>query len=129
DDAQADLDALTDSQSLEAGVALARAIRLQPGPAFGATLIELSEAPEVEVLVEVAQAMAVMPDPTFLPALLPMLARREVRRHARAALVAHGPEALAFLAEALADRALPQEIRRHIPRTVSLFPPDQAVPV
>jgi ATP/ADP translocase len=129
DDAQADLDALTDTQSPEAGVALARAIRLQPGPVFADTLLELSEAPEAEVLTEVAQAMATMPDPRFQAALLPMLARREVRRHARAALRAHGQPALAYLAEALADHALPQEIRRHIPRTISQFPPAEAAPV
>jgi ATP:ADP antiporter, AAA family len=129
DDAQADLDALTNSQSPEAGVALAHAIRLQPAPAFVGTLLELSEAPEVEVLIEVAQAMASMPDPAFLPALLPMLVRREVRRHARAALLAHDAAALAFLAEALADHALPQEIRRHIPRTISQFKPAAAAPI
>lgn len=129
DDAQADLDALTDTQSPEAGVALARAIRLQPGPVFADTLLELSEAPEAEVLTEVAQAMTAMPDERFHAALLPMLARREVRRHARAALRAHGPAALAFLAEALADHALPQELRRHIPRTISQFPPEDAAAV
>ncbi len=129
DDAQADIDALTDTQSPEAGVALARAIRLQPGHVFAETLLELSEAPEAEVLIEVAQAMTTMPDERFHAALLPMLARREVRRHARAALRAHGPAALAYLAEALADRALPQEIRRHVPRTISQFPPEDAVPV
>jgi HEAT repeat protein len=57
----------------------------------------------------------------FLPALLPLLGQREVRSAARAALVAFGPDGLAFLDSALSDQALPHEVRRHLPRTISLF--------
>jgi hypothetical protein len=55
-----------------------------------------------------------------------MLASHEVRDEARAAFVAHGPEGLEFLAGALADASLPHEMRRHVPRTISLFPPLEA---
>ncbi len=126
DEAQASLDSLLASQSPTAGMALARAISLQPSPAFEAVLLDLAEAPESEVLVEVARAMGAVKSARFLPALLPMLAQREVRNAARAALLAHGAPALAFLDEALGDYALPQELRRHLPRTISLFAPEAA---
>ena len=123
---QSALDDLLASQSPEAGEALARAISLQPSPAFEAALIDLADAPEVPVLVRVAQAMAAVRSERFLPSLLPMLAQREVRGAARAAFLAHGEAALSYLDHALADHALPQEIRRHLPRTISLFPPAPA---
>lgn len=120
---------LLDSQSPEAGAALAQAIRQQPDPAFVATLLDLSEAPEPGVLSDVAEAMAAMPDEGFLPALLPMLAQRSVRDAARAAFLAQGAAGLAFLERASADHALPQEIRRHLPRTISHFPAAAAAPL
>jgi hypothetical protein len=67
--------------------------------------------------------------PRFLPALLPLLALRDVRSAARDALLAYGEEGLAFLAQALEDQALPQELRRHLPRTISLFSPTEAADV
>jgi AAA family ATP:ADP antiporter len=126
---QSALDDSLASQSPEAGRALARAISLQPSPAFQDVLIDLAEAPEAEVQVQVAQAMAGVRSERFLPSLLPMLSQREVRSAARAALLAHGDAALAFLDRALADHALPQELRRHLPRTISLFPPAPAAEV
>lgn len=129
DEVQRVIDELLASQSPDAGVALARAIRLQPGPAFEPVLLDLADAPEAEVLVEVAAAMATAPSERFLPALLPLLAQREVRPAARAAFLAHGEAGLRFLDEALSDHALPQEIRRHLPRTISPFPAAQAAPI
>ena len=67
------------------------------------------------LLVQVTRAMGELRSPRFLPVLLGLLAQREVRAEARTALVAHGPEGLAFLAEALSDEALPLELRRHLP--------------
>jgi HEAT repeat protein len=129
DEAQRVLDELLASQSPEAGYALARAIREQPSPIFAEVLLELAEAPEMEVLGEVARAMAAMPDPRFLPALLPMLGQREVRGAARAAFLAHAEAGLQFLDQATGDHALPQELRRHLPRTISQFPAEAAAPV
>lgn len=129
DDAQRVIDQLLASQSPEASRALARAIQRQPSPAFEPVLLDLAEAPESDVLVAVAAAMAAMPRDRFLPALLPMLSQREAREAARAAFLAHGEAGLRFLDEALDDYALPQEIRRHLPRTISPFPPEQAAPI
>jgi hypothetical protein len=64
--------------------------------------------------------------PSFLPRLLLMLGQREVRNETRAAFLQYGDTALRLLDEALDDRGVPQHIRRHIPRTISQFPPDQA---
>ncbi len=129
DEVQRVIDELLASQSPDAAVALARAIRLQPEPVFEPVLLDLAEAPEARVLVEVAAAMAAAPSERFPPALLPMLAQREVRPAARAAFLAHGDAGLRFLDEALSDHALPQEIRRHLPRTISPFPAQQAAPI
>jgi AAA family ATP:ADP antiporter len=65
----------------------------------------------------------------FLPELLPLLAARDVRGAARGALRAYGDRGLRFLDEALADHDLPHEIRRNLPRTISLFPAADAAGV
>jgi hypothetical protein len=92
-------------------------------------LIELARAPEREVRKRTAETMAEVANPQFLPALLAMLAERDVRAAARAALVSMGREALDFLAASMADRSLPDEVRRHIPRTISRFRPSSAAPI
>jgi AAA family ATP:ADP antiporter len=73
--------------------------------------------------------MAAVGSERFLPALLHLLVPHEVRSAARAALLAIGPAALDSLEEALADDSLPHELRRHLPRTISLFPPANAAAV
>jgi hypothetical protein len=129
DEAQAALESLLEAEGSEARLALAQAIRAQPAPVFEDVLISLADGPEPEVQIEAAAAMAEIRSPRFLSALLPLLAQREARTAAREALVAHQAEALAFLDDALGDRALPHEIRRHLPRTISLFEPEAAVRV
>ena len=106
----------------DSALALARAVAAQPAPAFSPALLALADSPSSPVLVEVARAMGALRRPEFLPPLLGMLVHREARSAARDALLAYGAEGLAFLDHALADRALPIEIRRHLPRTASLFP-------
>ena len=129
DEAQDTLDDLLRSSSWEARAALARAIREQPAPVFEDTLLRLAEGPEEEVQVQAAMAMAEMRSPRFLPALLPLTAQHDVRQAAREAFLGIGDEALAFLDQALGDQALPHEVRRHLPRTISLFEPRAAAAV
>jgi hypothetical protein len=129
DEAQTSLESLLQAEGGEARLALAQAIRAQPAPVFEDVLVALADGPEAEVQVEAAAAMAEIPSPRFLPALLPLLGQREARTAARQALVAHGPDALAFLDESLGDAALPHDIRRHLPRTISLFPAQEAARV
>ena len=123
------LESLLAANDGEAALALARAIAAQPTPAFAAALLALADSPSSAVLVEVARAMGALRRPEFLPPLLGILVDREARSDAREALLAYGAEGLAFLDQALADRALPIEIRRHLPRTVSLFPAADAAAV
>jgi HEAT repeat protein len=92
-------------------------------------VLELSQSPDREVQTQAALAMQAMGDPEFMPALLPLLAPHEVREAARGALVSFGPRALAFLDQALSDETLPHDIRRHLPRTMSRFPAEEAAPL
>jgi hypothetical protein len=110
-------------------VALARAIAAQPAPAFEDALLRLADRGSPATLARVARAMGAVRSPRFLPVLVGLLGQREVRGEARAALVAHGPEGLAFLDAALQDAALPLELRRHLPRTIALFEPQPAADV
>ena len=52
-----------------------------------------------------------------------------MREAAREALCEHGEQALAALDEALFDPRTQARVREHIPRTISQFPPQQAVAV
>jgi ATP:ADP antiporter, AAA family len=129
DEAQASLESLLEAEGSEARLALAQAIRAQPAPVFEDVLISLAERSDAEVQVEAAAAMGEIKSSRFLPALLPLLGQRDARTAAREALVAHGDSALEFLDQSLSDHALPHEIRRHLPRTLSLFPPEGAAKV
>lgn len=129
DDVQRASDALMNTRFPEAPRALARAIRLQPSPAFHDVVLELGQSADREVQAQAALAMQAMGNLEFMPALLPLLAPHEVREAARSALVSFGPPALAFLDQALADETLPHEIRRHLPRTMSRFPAEEAAPL
>lgn len=129
DEAQQILDALLKTGSVDARAALAQAIQRQPAPAFTEVLLQLADAPQAEVQVRAVEAMGAVRSERFFPELLSALSSREVRGAARAALLAHGEDALRFLDEALGDPALPHEIRRHVPRTISRFPAAGAAPV
>ncbi len=123
------IESILASGSEEARVALARAIAAQPAPAFEDALLRLADGPEESVQAQAAVAMGRFQSKRFLPALLPLLALRDVRNAARDALLGYGGEGLAFLAQALEDQALPQELRRHLPRTIGLFSPTEAADV
>lgn len=129
DEERGRLDDILKNGSAEARVALARAIREQPSLAFEDTLLRLADGREEEVQVQTALAMGELRSPRFLPALLPLLGQREVRQAARAAFLGCGEEGLAFLDQALGDQAYPHEVRRHLPRTISHFPPPAAAAV
>lgn len=129
DEAQATLDGLMQDGGRPARLALARAMRRRPSPACEPLLLALAQGADAELLAEVAGAMAACPRPAFLSPLLHLLTQHEARPAARAALLAQGDAALAFLGAALADHALPHEIRRHLPRTISQFEPSAAARV
>ncbi len=120
------LDELLRGPDPEARSALARAIAHRPSAAMEGVLTRLARSDDPEVLREVAWAMGALRDERSLPALLRLLAPRDVREAARRAFLAHGEAGLAFLERSLADQGLPHEIRRHVPRTISRFPPERA---
>jgi hypothetical protein len=129
DAARQALEGLLEAGDEQTALALARAIAAQPSPAFEDVLLRLAEGGGASTLAQVARAMGELRSPRFLPLLLGLLAQREVRAEARAALLGYGPEGLAFLEAALADEALPLELRRHLPRSVALFDPAPAAAV
>jgi ATP/ADP translocase len=129
DDTRRAMTDLLESGSAETQVAFARAIERQPVAGFDAIVLRLAESRDSRVLRHVAHAMAAIKSEAFLPRLLQMLGRREVRTETRAALLEYDNAALGPLDAALRDRNVPPRIRRHIPRTISLFPPDRVVGV
>jgi AAA family ATP:ADP antiporter len=128
DDAQRTLDSLVRG-SAEAQLALGRAIERQPAAIFEEVLLELATTPDTAVRAQAAAAMGAVRSEAFFPALLSMLSERELRGAAREAFRSCGEAALRFLGSALDDAALPHEIRRHLPRTISQFPPAEAAGV
>jgi AAA family ATP:ADP antiporter len=107
-------------------VAFAQAIERQPAVGFEDVILHLATSGDGRVLRHVAHAMGTIKSQSFLPRLLLMLGQREVRDEAREALLQYGGTALRLLDEALDDGSVPQHVRRHIPRTISRFAPDQA---
>ncbi len=120
------LETILHAGSLEAKTALARAIRHRPSPRFEAVLRRLAASPDPLVRAEVAIAMRCCPSEAFLESLLAMLAQRRCRTEARLTLRAIGEPAFEIVAAALADESTPSAVRRHIPRTLSLFDPEPA---
>jgi AAA family ATP:ADP antiporter len=120
---------ILEAPSPETQVAFARAIERQPSPAFTDVLLHLADSPDASVLRHVAHAMGNIKSERFLPKLLSMLESGDNRAEARAAFLRHGPSALHFLDLTLDDQTVPHRLRRHIPRTISRFPPDQAAPI
>jgi AAA family ATP:ADP antiporter len=108
---------------------LARAIRHEGGSVFHETLIKLIASDDDSVRIETLRAMEGSPDPRYLPKLLPLLGSSDLRAHARQAVLAIGPEALAALQEALADPSTPRKVRRRIPHTIILFDPQEAADI
>jgi AAA family ATP:ADP antiporter len=129
DGAWTGLRTLAASASSATRIAVAEAIEQQPAPVFAGALLRLAESPDARVLTHVARAMAKVKSRAFLPTLIGWLRARAVRDAAREALREHGDEGLRALDDALFDPRTPPRVREHIPRTISLFPPDEAVAV
>ena len=123
------LQELAASRSLATRIALVEAIERQPAPEFEGVLLELAQSLDERLAVHVARAMARVRSAAFLPTLVGWLCVRELREAAREALCELGEPALAALDEALFDPRTAPRVREHIPRTISLFPSQQAVAV
>ncbi|MEP7121543.1 MAG: Npt1/Npt2 family nucleotide transporter [Byssovorax sp.] len=127
--ARSELQTLARDGSSPAKVAIARAMRDRPGAAFDEVLEILARSDDAAVQCETTAAIERAGSARFLPLLLPMLAKRRVRKAARAAFAATGKQGLEFLARSLADRSLGPEMRRYIPRTLSYFRARDAAPM
>ncbi len=127
--ARDELLAAAEAGSVEAGVALARAIRHQPAAVFDAVLVRLASAPEAAVRLEAVRAMREVRSPNFVASLIALQAERALRDDARAALVALGPIALSRLAAALRDGTIAHDVRRHVPGAIAAFGSAQAAEI
>ena len=123
------IDLCVQSGSHDERLALARAIRYSPGAAYSDVLLRLAETRELDVRIAVALAMREILSARFVSALLPMLPIRALRKEARATLVAIGTEALTQLDAVLGDPQADPDVRLHVPRTISFFPPRPAATV
>ncbi len=123
------LEVILSERSLEARRALARVIQRQPVPAFLPVLETLATEADDAVQAAVARSVAELREESLLPTLLEQLRREAVRSEVRRAFRAFGSKGLEFLERSLEDRTLPQELRRHIPRTIAGFPAKDAVAV
>jgi len=99
--------------------ALAVAARDLPAGRYSWVLVTLSLQEDPDLEVEVARSMAAAPDMAYAPTLVRLLSVRACREQARSAILALGEAALGALESALADPALPREVRRHLPRTIA----------
>jgi AAA family ATP:ADP antiporter len=102
-------------------LSFARALRLSADARFSSLVAALAVDAGPGLDVEVARAMLAAPSADFIPHLLVLLRSRGARSIARDALVAIGDPALAALARAFDDPALPRQLRAHLPRSVSRF--------
>ncbi len=123
------LEIILSERSPEARRALARVIQRRPVPVFLPVLEVLAREVDDSVQIAVARAIAELREESFLPVLLEQLRREAVRSEARRAFRAFGRQGLEFLEAALQDLTLPQELRRHIPRTMAGFVARDAVAV
>jgi AAA family ATP:ADP antiporter len=113
------------AESTSTRLALARAVGLA-GDHTG-LIPELLSRREPQVLREVLRILARSPKLVELDRLQAMLADPHVRADVRRVHVAVGVPALRHLIEGLDDPRTPVLVRRHIPRTIALFPSREAV--
>jgi ATP:ADP antiporter, AAA family len=129
DEIHSRLDTLLTTGTSRAHAALALSIAEHPNKIFKHALITLAGSYSQKVRSAVAVAMKHMPDEDFMPVLLPMLVHASTRRQAREAMVQIGEPALKILEAAMTDIAYPYEVHLHIPRSISRFPAEDAMPV
>jgi hypothetical protein len=112
---------ILESNDRLARLALARALLGLPYALVEEVAHGLIADADEEVPAELARSAAARPQREQIPLLIALLARRDARPAARAALVALEMPALEALASVLRDAATPHNVRRHLPRTISRF--------
>ena len=126
DEARQRLHAILQNGSSTTKIALIEAIAWRASHAFDDVLGALAEAPELEVRLAATAAMIDHPAESYLPALLRALGDERTRSSARRALAVQPKAGLKALQNALRDAALPEAVRWELPRTLTLFDPQDA---
>jgi ATP:ADP antiporter, AAA family len=117
---------IIDNGTAELRLALAFAARDLPRGRYSWALVRLAFIREPGLALAVARSMAAAPDVDHVPTLVRLLALRECREDALAAILSLGDAALGALEAALADPSLPRAARRHLPRTLARFGGEEA---
>jgi AAA family ATP:ADP antiporter len=115
--------------TLEEKIALARAIRWNPGSGYEDVLVELSGDANHDLKLHVIDAMVQIRSAQFIRPLIDMLPARDLRPRARACLVAIGPDALATADRLLGDQQFDASVRRHLVRAITQFEPQEAATI
>jgi ATP/ADP translocase len=92
-------------------------------------IADLAISPDPKVAEVAIRAMGTVRNRRFLPILIDRLAFRANRDTVREAIVSLGDEALDALGAALESTDTPEEVRRHIPRTISKFTNQRAADI
>jgi len=129
DEAEQVLQKIARGATTDEAMALVESIQDQPDPIHSSLLLEFARHEDHAVRTQTARAMREVASPDFIEPLLAMLPVRDLRPDARNALVAIGTPALEALDGALGDETLAQNVRRHVPRTISRFEPSVASPI
>lgn len=108
-------------------MAVANAAKLRYDAVYRQLLVDLARDPNEGVAREAVRAIARSGDDGLTGPLVGLLGDRRIRDLVRDALLARGDAALALLARALEDPETPAPVLRHVPQTISRFPPGAAV--
>lgn len=112
---------IIDHGTPELRLALAFAARDLPRGRYSWALVRLAFIREPGLPLAAARSMAAAPDVDHVPTLVRLLALRDCREDALAAILSLGDAALGALDAALSDPSLPRSVRRHLPRTLARF--------
>lgn len=108
---------------------LAAVLAVMPRPGDEPLLIELAHAPEPDVRRAIVFMLAQVRTPPVIAGLVPLLADEATRDEATHALALCGTDGLGAITRALRDDRTPATLAWHLPRALTSFPAEQALPV
>lgn len=108
---------------------LAGAIALDPAPTFDHVLVQMARSSDPEVRRVLPGLLGIKKTPATLDALIELIADEDAREPAVLGLVQRGEEGLAAVARALDDDETPSAIGWQLPRALTYFPAERALPV
>lgn len=111
----------------ETQIAFLEAVRLMPHDRFAPAIAQLARDGSLAVRRAAFETMNAHPHPSYVSIAIAALAVRSLRPLARQVLIA--ANALHALRAALEGRRFEERVTIHIPRTISRFAPNEAIPV